>query len=45
MPYVLLKCSEDLARIPTLAEWLRAIKGEKCVRSAAPAERVTDELV
>jgi hypothetical protein len=40
--------SEDLGRIPTLADWLRAIKGEKWMlaRSATPAvDRVTDEPV
>jgi hypothetical protein len=38
---------EDLGRIPTLADWLRAIRGEKWMfaRSATPADRVTDEPV
>ena len=36
---------EDCGRIPTLADWLRAIKGEKWMlaRSTAQSDRVTDE--
>lgn len=36
---------EDCGRIPTLADWLRAIKGEKWMlaRSSAQSDRVTDE--
>ena len=37
--------SEDLGRIPTLADWLRAIKGEKWMLVRSAAQRVTDELV